>query len=89
MDIDEKFIFIDENNVEKEFVLVTSFSSEVTNQKYVVGFEEKEQSTSDYELTPFILNETTNELLLVESQSDLDEVQRVLDQIIKGVKYDE
>ncbi len=89
MNEEERFTFVDENNQEKEYIIITSFLSEVTNQKYIVGIEEQDQPTLEYELFPFVLNETTNKFIPVEKQIDLDEVQRVLDQMIKEVKENE
>ena len=81
---EERILVQDEEGNEKEYVVLTSFESEKTAKTYVVCYQEAAEISREIELVPFILNANAEpKFVHITDEADLQEVERVLNEMVK------
>ncbi len=80
----EKIFFVmDQDGNEKEYIVLSSFFSDITNKKYVIGIDDNEEIDKEITLTPFIFNDNSDQpFILVEDDEDIKEIKRILDEMV-------
>jgi len=75
MNKEEKFLFVDQEGNEREYVVLSSFFSEITQKKYVIGVEENVEIDKEITLMPFIFDDSCDQpFVLAEENEDIQEI---------------
>ncbi len=73
----------DLNGSEKEYVVLSSFESEKTKHKYVICLDDSQSMGEEIALIPLIYNEEEASFWFVEDDTDMEEIERVINDLVE------
>ena len=84
----EKISIVDQEGVEKELIILTSFESEITKKKYLLCINDKQENQEELSIVPLLFNEKIKSFEWVADEKDFAEIKRVLDELAECKKIE-
>lgn len=77
---EDKFVLLDNDGVEQEFYRMITFSSNITNKKYLVYTDGKETNGKINIYSSILINDDKNNMQLakLETEDDIEEVNKAI-----------